>query len=165
MNERGITLVELVTASAVAGIVFVGLATFYLWTDRAIAENDAQAALQRQGTLIIDEMTRQIQLARILSRGTCNSDPNSIGATNQAGTVCFCLSGNQLKAVRNLGEVNLATQGVLARRGWTVLANSFVTSIDVPQTLVTVTFQLQYADGTGKTHDSMTFKTAIARRN
>ena len=102
MNERGVTLIELLVAAAIGVIVLLGLGTFYVSTIRFVRDSTAEAFLDRQGTLIMEELGRQIRPASALSivnastsPGTCldaiaNLAPGSNGLTVDNGTVlCF----------------------------------------------------------------------------
>lgn len=61
MNQRGITLVELLVAIAVSVIVAIGIGTFYASMVRFHRESASQAYLQRQAVLVLEEMGRQIR--------------------------------------------------------------------------------------------------------
>ena len=171
MNERGFTLVELVIAVLLTSIVLLGLGQFYISTARYGAENDAQAFLQRQATIIIDEMTRQIRPAIDLQVNACNGVGYALQATQKDGSVyCFYVDGGgQLLEDRPSGG------------RWNLLSGSpvslTVTSFDLcgttpPGTFATcqstagmayVSFRLQTVNQKGSMN--MRFTTTIARRN
>src|SRR2546427_12143932 len=59
MSQRGSSLVEVLAAAAIAAVVAMGLAGFFLAMLRLGKDMDAQAALQRQGTAIAEELGRR----------------------------------------------------------------------------------------------------------
>lgn len=71
MNERGVTLAELIVAMAIGVVVLLGVGSFYWQTTRAWQQAQAQAAIQRQGTLVQQEMARIILASSGLLPGTC----------------------------------------------------------------------------------------------
>jgi type II secretory pathway pseudopilin PulG len=62
MYQRGSGLIEILVAAAIAVGVALGLTAFFLATLRVGKDVDAQAALQRQGGAIADELGRQLRL-------------------------------------------------------------------------------------------------------
>src|SRR3989442_8721787 len=59
MRERGSSLLEVLVAAAIGAGIVLGLTTFFLMTLRLGKDMDAQAALQRQGTAIAEELGRR----------------------------------------------------------------------------------------------------------
>src|SRR2546422_7252328 len=59
MSQRGSSLVEVLAAAAIAAVVAMGLAGFFLAMLRLGKDMDAQAALQRQGSAIAEELGRR----------------------------------------------------------------------------------------------------------
>lgn len=95
-NERGYSLIELTISAFVGSIALLAVFSIYLASTRAFAESDTHAQLQRQGTLALEEMTRQIRSASPPAAGvpaittvTCNGFPNSVQVTNAGGTYCY----------------------------------------------------------------------------
>lgn len=74
-DQRGLSLVELLVAAALATVVAGGLFSAYVATARSFGESGAQVALQRQGTLVLEEIGRQV-------RGASGQNPLAIGACN-----------------------------------------------------------------------------------
>ena len=70
---RGVTLVEMLVASAVFAIVAVAVGTFYVSTQRAFDYGSAQAFAQRQGSLLQEELQRRLQRAIDFSVTSCGS--------------------------------------------------------------------------------------------
>jgi prepilin-type N-terminal cleavage/methylation domain-containing protein len=155
MNERGLTLIELLVALAIGSFVLFGASGFYLSTVRFTEQSNAQTYLQRQAVLVVDELTRQIRPATALARGTCNADANSLRVTNSSGVYCFYQSGNQLLEDRPGGGTSNLLSGSLA----SLAANSFTTNLS-GGTKATITFQIR--DGY---QNSMTFSTDVSKRN
>jgi len=184
MNERGITLLESVIAMAIGSVVLLGIGSFYVATARFSRQDNAQISLQRQGTLIIEEMARQIRPATFLTRGAglCRGDDtNSLKATNSLGAFCFyrartcsqttkpcsitadcpqgeiCLSnGTQLLEDRPGG----GTENLLAGSPVPLTVSSFVSSPIINGKASTISFRLQ-----DNAQNSMMFTTTLGRYN
>jgi prepilin-type N-terminal cleavage/methylation domain-containing protein len=62
-DRRGVTLVELLVATAIFTIVAVAIGSLYLSTQRAFDYGSAQAYAQRQGTMIQEDIQRRLQRA------------------------------------------------------------------------------------------------------
>ena len=60
-DQRGLSLVELLVAALLTTVVAGGLFSAYIATTRSFGESSAQAALQRQGTLVLEEIGRQVR--------------------------------------------------------------------------------------------------------
>jgi prepilin-type N-terminal cleavage/methylation domain-containing protein len=72
-DRRGVTLVELLVASAIFAIVTVAIGSFYVSTQRALDYGSAQAFAQRQGTLLQEELQRRLQRAVDFAVTACGS--------------------------------------------------------------------------------------------
>src|SRR5438093_12151625 len=59
MRERGSSLLEVLVAAAIGAGIVLGLTTFFLMTIRLGKDMGAQAALQRQGSAIAEELGRR----------------------------------------------------------------------------------------------------------
>jgi len=81
-NQRGLSLVELLVGVAAAVAVLGGIWSFYVATTRALVESTGQAALQRQGSLVLDEIAHQVRRAigpnAIVSPVICKGIANSV---------------------------------------------------------------------------------------
>lgn len=89
-SERGYTLLEILVTFALLLIVMLGIGSLYLATARSFRESDSQAMLQRQGTLALGEIARQVRNATgatPLSSGC--SGLNSLQVTTAATTYCY----------------------------------------------------------------------------
>jgi hypothetical protein len=116
-DQRGLSLVELLVAAMLTTVVAGALFSAYIATSRSFGESSAQAALQRQGTLVLEEIGRQVRGAvepnldfcegnadcierelagrprHALSVDTCNGNPDSLwvrtAAATAAGDICY----------------------------------------------------------------------------
>jgi hypothetical protein len=100
-GQRGLSLVELLVAAMLTTVVAGGLFSAYVATTRSFGESSAQAALQRQGTLVLEEIGRQVRGAiepmpgekppprPALSVDTCNGNPDSLWVRTATGEICF----------------------------------------------------------------------------
>jgi hypothetical protein len=99
-DQRGLSLVELLVAALLTTVVAGGLFSAYVATARAFGESSAQAALQRQGTLVLDDIGRQVRAAiepnppvsgaiPALSVETCNGVPDSVRVRTATGSLCY----------------------------------------------------------------------------
>ena len=60
-DQRGLSLVELLVTAVLTTVVAGALFSAYIATARSFGESSAQAALQRQGTLVLEEIGRQVR--------------------------------------------------------------------------------------------------------
>ena len=100
-DQRGLSLIELLVAAVLTTVVAAGLFSAYVATTRSFGESSAQAALQRQGTLVLEEIGRQVRGAiepkpgekpqprPALSVDTCNGNPDSLWVRTAAGDICY----------------------------------------------------------------------------
>ena len=104
-DQRGLSLIELIVAAMLTTVVAGGLFSAYVATTRSFGESSAQAALQRQGTLVLEEIGRQVRGAiepkpgerppprPALSVETCNGNPDSLwvrtAADGDIRDICF----------------------------------------------------------------------------
>ena len=80
-DQRGLSLVELLVAALLTTVVAGGLYSAYVATTRSFGESSAQAALQRQGTLVLEEIGRQVRGAiepKPVSAETCGGNPDCV---------------------------------------------------------------------------------------
>ena len=167
MNERGVTMIELLVATAIGGVMLLGMTGFYFSALRFNAEGNSQTYLQRQGVMVLDELARQIRPASALAIATCNGNANSLLVTNKDTlgvdqTWCFRKSGSQLL------EDHLpaaGTRDLLAGSPSPLTVTSF--SPVLSGTGVTITFQLrdQTFNSADQSHNLLTFTTTLGKRN
>jgi len=153
MNERGITLLELLVTLVVGSVVLLGAGSFYVATSRASRQDSAQTFLQRQGVLILEEMARQIRSATTVATN-CNG-ANSLQAINTSGTFCFYQPDS---THFNEGRPGGGTANLLTGSAVPLTVSTFVPTVS--GTVATVSFQLQ-----DTAQNSMTFTTALGHRN
>lgn len=72
-DPRGLTLVEVLVATAIFAIVAVAVGSFYVSTQRAFDYGSAQAFAQRQGTMLQEELQRRLQRAVDFAVTGCGS--------------------------------------------------------------------------------------------
>jgi prepilin-type N-terminal cleavage/methylation domain-containing protein len=72
-DRRGVTLVELLVATAIFTIVAVAVGSLYVSTQRAFDYGSAQAYAQRQGTMIQEDLQRRLQRAVDFTVTGCGS--------------------------------------------------------------------------------------------
>lgn len=102
MSQRGATLIELLIVVVIASVVLLGIGSFYVSMLVSYNTGNAQAFVQRQGTLIQEEMARQILPADAVPGGDCGPVPdpgtNSLRvATNDDKFFCFYQNANKIK--------------------------------------------------------------------
>jgi prepilin-type N-terminal cleavage/methylation domain-containing protein len=140
VSVRGFVLVELLVAVAIGSVVLFAIGSLYVLTVSYGRQDDRLTYMQRQGSIILEEMARHIRAADssaanpmrcspagcdpIANQGlaTCGVDP-SLQVTNldtlvnnePADTYCFRLNttgGNQLiRAGSGGGQSNMLTEG------------------------------------------------------
>lgn len=72
-DQRGVTLVELLVATAIFTIVAIAIGSLYVSTQRAFDFGSAQANAQRQGTMIQEDLQRRLQRAMDFTVIGCGS--------------------------------------------------------------------------------------------
>lgn len=92
-DQRGITIIEVLVTTLAAGIIFLGLGSMYVVTTRVYGESTSQASLQRQGTLVLQELGQRIRSgvgSTPIRSVICNGQANSVQVTTlDYGTVCY----------------------------------------------------------------------------
>ena len=169
MNERGVALFELLIGAAIGSIVLIGVGSFYVSSLRFADASNSQMYLQRQGSMIIEEMRRQVLPATAppgLSRGCNGGDPNSFGGTNGAGSFCFYKSGNTLIEAKTSGGVTSALD-LLNGLPVPLYITSLTTSPAIPTTTISIVFELTDSLVAARPwrKNFMTFTTDVTRRS
>jgi Tfp pilus assembly protein PilW len=77
-SERGLTLTELTVVMVLAGLVTIGLVTFYLNSQGMWLDASSQALTQRDATLLLERMTSE---ARGAAHATVVNDPDAMHQT------------------------------------------------------------------------------------
>jgi prepilin-type N-terminal cleavage/methylation domain-containing protein len=168
MNDRGFTLVELVIAVAALSIILLGVSQFYFTAFSYGRENDAQAYLQRQADIIVDEMARHVRTAKSLEIATCSGVNNALKATQPDYSVyCFYVDGSG-KLIENrpsgswdllMGSPVSLTVPSFDLCGTTPPSGTFATC-QTTSGMAYVSFELK-----DTYQNSMRFTTTLARRN
>jgi type II secretory pathway pseudopilin PulG len=91
------TLVELLVAVAMAGVIMIAVASFFWQTTRAWIASNTQIAMQRQGTLVQQEFSRVVLASNGVLPGICGPAGNvaSLPLRVPAGTLPESGSGQQ----------------------------------------------------------------------
>ena len=180
MSERGFTLLEVLVAAAVLCVILLGAGTFYLSAVRFDKENSAQTFLQRQATIIKDEMARQIQAGSLASLATgCGGGTatNSVRITQQPSGDVYCFhqddTGTGLLEDRpGSGQWNLLS-GTLATLSTTTgpcpeqggFCPKLVQDGSGNTAGVAITFRLRFQIPETNSYQTMTFSTTLTPRN
>ena len=159
VNNRGIGLAELLIATLVGVIILLGIGSFYISSIRFYEQSSSQTFLQRQGTMIMDEMSRRIRFANGLVEdppADCPATPSlKVTQPGLIGFYCFYQSSDQLlERLPDGSDFNLleGTPRPIS------VSNVVFTAIGGRR--VTIGFQLN--DETG---NSMAFATDLVARN
>ena len=142
LNERGVTLIELLSAVFAASIVIIGIGSFYARMQDSYNQDNVQSVMQRQGTLVQDEMSRVLLASSALLAGTCgpsttagDSIPAQVpagilpeAALSGGGFVCFFLDNSQIVQCR---FTSAATRGCISGTSRNLLAQ-----VPVPVTVL-----------------------------
>ena len=160
MGNRGFTLVEQLVGLLAGSLVLAGIGSLFVYSQRVAYGSESQTFLQRQGALVMDQMTQRVRSASALTTG-CNGG-GSIRVTNTVYTdpdgtnrspFCFYSSGNQLLMDSSTGTYNL-----LSGTGARLTVTGYTITLSDPT--VTITFQIS-----DNRANSMTFTTNLTRRN
>jgi prepilin-type N-terminal cleavage/methylation domain-containing protein len=88
-NPRGFTLVELLIAVGLVGVIFLGLGSFFLSGLRFHEDATLQADMQRQGGLVLEAMGAQIRRATTWTLTPCGGMATALRIANADGPYCF----------------------------------------------------------------------------
>ena len=157
MNPRGFTLVEILLASAAGAIVLPGIGSFYLSMVNAYKQGNDQAFLQRQATMIQDELARQILPTYQVTSGPCG------GGTTTTNSLLVTLPDNKFlcfyQQVDQVSECDVANptantmcvpgtvRNLLTGSPTPLRASGLVFQREAGGSSVAITFQLQDAKG------------------
>jgi prepilin-type N-terminal cleavage/methylation domain-containing protein len=189
VNERGFTLLELLVTLAMGAVILLALGKLYVSTVSWGRIDDRLAHMQRQGTLILDKMGRQIRGAQSIAcspLATCDSvatDPASacgvdpsLEVISPGGTnVCFRLntaggndlvqaSGGTQSSMRKESPAALTVSACAGLPMFSVInpTNPVGCGPCAPPNRVDICFQL---NTTVAPTDSMIFKGSFTKRN
>ena len=75
-NQRGVTLIELLVAVLIGVVILLGAGSFYWNMTRAWVASNGQIAMQRQGSLVLQEISRIVIASNGILGGTCGPAGN-----------------------------------------------------------------------------------------
>jgi len=155
MNQRGFTLMEVLLAALIGAVVLLGIGSFYISMVNAYKRGNDQALLQRQATMIQDELARQILPAYGVASGPCGggtTTTDSLLVNLPDGKLrCFFQQADQMFECEILAptNVNLCVQGttrnLLNGSPTSLPASGLVFQREAGGSSVAITFQLQDA--------------------
>ena len=119
MNQRGFTLMEVLLAALIGAVVLLGIGSFYISMVNAYKQGNDQAFLQRQATLIQDELARKILPAYQVASGPCG------GGTTTTDSLLVTLPDNKFLCFYQQAEQMVECD----------VANPSATTICVPGTV------------------------------
>jgi len=94
-DQRGLSLIELLVGALLGTIAVGAMLSFYSATARTFGESSAQAALQRQGTLALEEISRKVRGAASVNATICSGSASVLVAMPAPGSsVCFYPGAN-----------------------------------------------------------------------
>ena len=136
-DQRGFTVIELLLAVAIGAVVLMGVFSMYRATANALRESSSQAALQRQGALALQAITRQALRASSIAFNTCapagttsrsfqlavtDTTPASLAAA-EVGTYCYYAGNGANGAAVGALCQRLTPVGGVAGPCWNLLAS------------------------------------------
>ena len=157
MNPRGFTLVEVLLASVAGAIVLLGIGSFYLSMVNSYKRGNDQAFLQRQATMIQEELSRKILPAYQVTSGPCGggtTTTNSLLVTLPDNKfLCFYQQADQVSEcdvaspTANTICVPGTVRNLLNGSPTSLRASGVVFQREAGGSSVAITFQLQDARG------------------
>jgi type II secretory pathway pseudopilin PulG len=170
MGSRGFTLIDLLVGLSVGAIILLGMSSIYVFATRTGIENDSQAFLQRQASLIMDEMGRRIREATsvettpALTLATCSGVANSLQVTQSDGTVYCYRSDSSFIRDHCAPDGGGNPQPSCVPDTWPLLSGAPVTLTNGGKG-ATISFQLRYHIPESQGFQTMTFTSDFTRRN
>jgi hypothetical protein len=102
-SERGVTLTELTVFIVLASIVMLGLVGFYMNSQATWLDASTQALAQREATLLLEEITNQVQGADTVIVTTSVPDRCSLQALKPDGSTLFFWDDSTFSVLDTLG--------------------------------------------------------------
>jgi prepilin-type N-terminal cleavage/methylation domain-containing protein len=103
-EERGYSLIEMLTVLVIMGIVMGGLTTLFVQGSNAEADMNNRFQAQLQARLALDTLRREIHCASAVTKGTATTPAGPLGAyyititlpsgCKASGTVTWCTQGS-----------------------------------------------------------------------
>lgn len=93
MKQDGTTLIETLIFVMVGVIILLGIGSFYVTAIVSYDQGSAQASVQRQGTLIQEEMARQILPAISVYPWGCGPGGTGLAVQRTSDFICLYLEG------------------------------------------------------------------------
>ncbi len=153
MNQRGVTLLELLIWASVVFFALLGIGSFYVAMVRSLNQGSDQAFLQRQGTLLQEELAQQILSAVGVPPGTCGpaGATSSLRVDRGGGDFrCFYQETNRLFECQFTSSSTACVAGTqrnLLLGALTALRAYDVTFTPVGSESVAISFELRDAAG------------------
>ena len=183
-NQRGVTLIELLVAVLLGVVILLGAGTFYWHMTRAWVASNDQIAMQRQGSLVVQESSRIVMASNGILGGTCGpaGNPASLPvrvpvlalpetATNQAH-FCFYWASSPGGFVECRFDPAVSTACTAAGRNLLLgdptpqtMQATAVTFTVVNSSIVDVAFTVQAMDGNTVLAGPLAFATRVSVRN
>lgn len=174
MSQRGATLIELLIVVLIASVVLLGIGSFYVSMLVSYNTGNAQAFVQRQGTLIQEEMARQILPADAVPGGNCSpgSDKgtNSLRVATNEGNFCFYQNANKIKVCESTALTDTTCKAnterdLLLGSPVPLKANNLSFTTSAGGTFVNMTFELTEALESRIVVDPLKFGMSVKVRN
>ena len=186
-NQRGVTLIELLVAVLLGVVVLLGAGSFYSYMTRAWVASNDQVAMQRQGSLVLQEISRVIIASNGILGGTCGPAGNPASLPVQVPTdalpettvanggqknFCFYWTANPGGLVECQFDPAVSTLCTAAGRNLLLgdatpqtMQATAVTFTPPNSSIVDVTFTVQAMDGNTVLAGPLTFATRVSVRN
>ena len=155
MNQRGFTLMEVLLAALIGAVVLLGIGSFYISMVNAYKQGNDQALVQRQATMIQDELARQILPAYGVTSGPCGGGTTSTNSQlvnlPDGKFLCFYQQADQMSEcdVANPSTTTICVPGtvrnLLGGSPTPLRASGLVFQREAGGSSVAITFQLQDA--------------------
>ena len=152
-HRRGFTLVEVLLASLVGAVVLLGIGSFYISAVNSYKQGNDQAFVQRQATMIQEELARQILPAFRVTSGPCGggtTTTNSLLVNLPDGKfLCFYQQADQVfecdiaDPTNSTACVTGTVRNLLAGSPTSLRASGLTFQPEAGGSSVSVSFQLQ----------------------
>ena len=172
MSQRGVTLVEVLLAALAGAVVLLGIGSFYVSMVNSYKQGTDRAFLQRQGTMIQEELARRVLPAYRVASGPCGggtTNTNSLLVTLPAGTfLCFYQQADQVfecntaNPTTSTACVTGTVRNLLAGSPTSLRASGLTFQPEAGGSSASISFQLQ---DSGRILDPVSFGMRVSVRN